>query len=145
MHPISSSPRALEPKNYTCKQAFSHTATQLPHTESSTFKQHPSAPFREIINDFNLQLLLYIKTVINRGATFMMLSLKSCICPHLRRKKETETSVNLSEILIIHTTLLFPLLFPTPAPLPLWISCIEAVASGEEVQEAPYQNKEDSS
>lgn len=75
----------------------------------------------------------------------MMLSLKSFICPHLRRKKETETSVNLSEILIIHTTLLFPLLFPTPAPLPLWISCIEAVASGEEVQEAPYQNKEDSS
>ena len=31
-------PPALEPKNYTYKQAFSHTATQLPLTESSSFK-----------------------------------------------------------------------------------------------------------
>lgn len=74
----------------------------------------------------------------------MMLSLKSFICS-LRSKTDIETSVNLSELLIIHAALLSPLLFPTPAPLPLWISCIEAVTSGEEVQEAPYQNKGDSS
>lgn len=74
----------------------------------------------------------------------MMLSLKSFICSPLRSKKDIETSVNLSELLIIHAALLSPLPFPTPAPLPLWISCIEAVTSGEEVQEAPYQNKEDS-
>lgn len=45
---------------------FPHCHTAATHRTSS-FKLCPSAPFRDIGNDFKLQLLLYLKTVINRN------------------------------------------------------------------------------
>lgn len=70
----------------------------------------------------------------------MMLSFTSCICSPLRGTKDVEASPNLPERLLDAALLpsCLPSLCPTPAPLPLWISSLEAVTSGEEVQAAPY-------
>lgn len=46
---------------------------------------------------------------------------------------------------VIKDAALFPSRFPAPALLPLRISCVKAVTSGEEAQEGPYHNKGDSS
>lgn len=49
-----------------------HCRTAATHRKQRSETVCPPAPFRDIINDFKLQLLLYLTTVINSGATFMM-------------------------------------------------------------------------
>lgn len=69
----------------------------------------------------------------------MMLSFTSWICSPLRGTKYVETGPSLPELLL-DAALLPALPLPgssTPHPHP-WISSLEAVTSGEEVQEVPY-------